>query len=104
MRSPAGVALTAVTLLTLWGADQPEPRWIVLNHAARQALEAKDYSKLRDALAELRPLMPGNPRLLYNLAASDAHLGQTERALAELKDLAEAGLTYDFSADVRLST
>jgi hypothetical protein len=99
MRSPTGVALIAVTLLTLSGADQPAPRWIALNRAARQALEAKDYSKLRDTLAELRPLMPGNPQLLYNLAASDAHLGQMERALAELKDLANAGLIYDFNAD-----
>jgi hypothetical protein len=99
MRSPTGVALIAVTLLTLSGADQPAPRWIALNRAARQALEAKDYSKLRDTLAELRPLMPGNPQLLYNLAASDSHLGQMERALAELKDLANAGLIYDFNAD-----
>ena len=99
MRSPTGVALIAVTLSTLSGADQPAPRWIALNRAARQALEAKDYSKLRDTLAELRPLMPGNPRLLYNLAASDSHLGQMERALAELKDLANAGLIYDFNAD-----
>ena len=99
MRSPTGVALIAVTLSTLSGADQPAPRWIALNRAARQALEAKDYSKLRDTLAELRPLMPGNPQLLYNLAASDSHLGQMERALAELKDLANAGLIYDFNAD-----
>jgi hypothetical protein len=72
---------------------------MVLNRAARKALEAKDYPKLRDTLAELRPLLPGNPRLLYNLAAADARLGQPERALAELKDLASAGLIYDFNAD-----
>lgn len=72
---------------------------MALNRAARQALQSKDYSKLRDALAELRPLMPGNLRLLYNLAATDAHLGQTERALAELKDLANAGLIFDCKTD-----
>jgi len=91
--------LLAVTILTLWGADQPDPRWLVLNRAARQALEAKDYPKLRSTLAELRPLLPGNTRVLYKLAVADARLGQAERALAELKDLADAGLIYDFNAD-----
>jgi hypothetical protein len=99
MGSLSGRALAAVTVLTLLGADQPAPHWIVLNRVARQALEAKDYAKLRDALAELRPLLPGNPRILYNLAAADARLGHAERALAELKDLADAGLIYDFGAD-----
>jgi hypothetical protein len=99
MRSPAAAALLAITVLTLPGDDSTEPRWIVLNRIARQALDAKDYPKLRDTLAELRPLLPGNPRILYKLAAADAHLGQQERALAELRDLTSAGLIYDFAAD-----
>lgn len=88
----------ALVLRPLGGADA-EPRWLVLNHAARQALQSKDYRKLRETLAELQPLMPGNARVLYNLAAADAHLGERERALAELRDLARAGLVYDFNAD-----
>ncbi len=72
---------------------------MVLNHAAREALQAKDYAKLRDALAELSALLPGNPRILYKLAAAEAHLGHSEAALAELQDLADAGLIYDFNAD-----
>ncbi|HXM44072.1 MAG TPA: hypothetical protein VN924_22745 [Bryobacteraceae bacterium] len=99
MRSPLGIVLAAAALLGLSDAQQPEPHWVALNRAARQALEAKDYSKLRDALAELRPLLPGNPTILYNLAASDARLGEAERALAELKDLAGSGLIYDFNAE-----
>ena len=99
MRPPAGAALAAATILTLWGTDRPEPLWVVLNRAAHQAREAKDYPKLKDALAELRPLLPGNPLVLYNLAAAEAHIGQLEQALAELKDLANAGLIYDFNAD-----
>ena len=99
MRPPAGAALAAATILTLWGTDRPEPHWVVLNRAAHQAREAKDYPKLKDALAELRPLLPGNPLVLYNLAAAEAHIGQLEQALAELKDLASGGLIYDFNAD-----
>jgi hypothetical protein len=97
--SPFGFPLLAATVFTLLGADQPEPRWIVLNRAASQALKAKDYPKLRGTLAELLPLLPGNPLILYNLAAADARLGQPERAVAELKDLSGAGLIYDFNAD-----
>jgi sugar lactone lactonase YvrE len=80
-------------------AADPEPRWVVLNHAARQAVEAKDYTKLRETLRELQPLMPGNPRLIYNLAASNAVLGDAPAALAGLRSLAGMGLIYDFSAD-----
>lgn len=89
--------LICATALLL--AADPEPRWIVLNHAARQAVEAKDYTKLRETLRELQPLMPGNPRIIYNLAASNAELGDTAAALAGLRSLAGMGLIYDFSAD-----
>jgi hypothetical protein len=99
MRSPAAAALLAVTVLNLPAADGPEPRWIVLNRVAHQAREAKDYARLRDTLVELRPLLPGNPQILYSLAVADARLGQPERALAELNSLADAGLVYDFHAD-----
>jgi hypothetical protein len=104
MRSPAGAALLALTVLALPGANDPEPRWMVLNRAAHQAREAKDYAKLRDTLAELRSLLPGNPRILYALAAADARLGRPEPALAELNDLAGAGLVYDFNADDDLAS
>ncbi len=80
-------------------APEPEPRWLTLNHVARQAIENKDYAKLRATLEELRPLLPGNPRILYNMAASDAVLGNRQRALDELQDLARAGLIYDLAAD-----
>src|SRR5215470_14517709 len=99
MKLPVAAGLLAVGTLLVSGADPPEPRWITLNRAARQAVEAKDYSKLRDTLTELRPLLPGNPRILYNLAAAEARLGDTGRALSNLRDLANSGLVYDFSAD-----
>ena len=80
-------------------AAETEPRWITLNHEARQAMEAKNYAKLRATLRELLPQLPGNPRIKYKLAASEARLGQPDPALAELRDLAGAGLVYDFAAD-----
>jgi sugar lactone lactonase YvrE len=82
----------------LFAAD-PEPRWLVLNHAAGQAAKAKDYPKLRETLRELKPLMPGNPRIVYNLAASDAKLGDRQGALAGLRNLAAMRLIYNFAAD-----
>lgn len=90
--------LLILSCLVLFAADT-EPRWIVLNHAAGQAIQAKDYAKLRETLLALKPLMPGNPRVIYNLAASDALLGDAPAALAELRNLAGMGLAYDFNAD-----
>jgi hypothetical protein len=80
-------------------AAEPEPRWRTLNHDARLAIDAKDYPKLHATLTELKPLLPGNPRILYNLAASEAALGNRDAALAILRNLADAGLIYDFAAD-----
>jgi hypothetical protein len=99
MRLPAGNAFFIVSLWALSGADLPEPAWVALNHTAHQALEAKDYPKLRDALAKLQLFLPGNPQITYNLAIADAHLGEPQRALSELRDLTAAGLVYDFNAD-----
>lgn len=87
-----------VIAVIILGADA-EPRWLVLNHAARRDLEAKDYAKLRETLLELKPLLPGNPRIIYNLAASNAVLGDPLAALAGLRNLAGMGLIYDFAAD-----
>jgi hypothetical protein len=90
--------LLSCSISLLAGAD-PEPRWLLLNRASRQAVQAKDYAKLRETLRELKPLMPGNPRIAYNLAASNAVLGDPLAALAGLRDLAGMGLVYDFAAD-----
>ncbi len=98
MNQFTGVALFVVTILPLLGADT-EPQWIVLNRAAGQAAKANDYAALHSTLVELRPLLPGNSRIMYNLAASDARLGHQDAALAELQDLVSAGLIYDFKAD-----
>jgi sugar lactone lactonase YvrE len=88
----------------LFFAADPEPRWLVLNRAAGQAAKAKNYAKLRETLRELKPLMPGNPRIVYNLAASDAMLGDKQSALAGLRNLARMGLIYDFAADTDFSS
>jgi len=101
VRSPL---LTILTLGVLLAGDEPEPHWMTLNHAARQAIESKDYAKLRATLEELRPLLPGNPRILYNMAAADAVLGHRQRALEELLSLASAGLIYDLAADSDFSS
>jgi hypothetical protein len=48
------VRAVAVPLLIILLAANTEPHWQVLNHAARQALQAKDYGKLRETLRELK--------------------------------------------------
>src|SRR4051794_37223564 len=90
--------IPGLAALLLQGADTV-PRWRALNQAARDAVQAKDYAKLHETLVELKPLIPGNPRIAYNLAASDAVLGHPEVALAELRNLAGMGLVYDLAAD-----
>ena len=91
------LALGAVALGVL--SAEPVPRWRELNLQARKAAEANQYGALRKLLVELQPLMPGNPRNLYNAAACDAKLGRTAEALAELQHLAATGLIYDLAAD-----
>jgi sugar lactone lactonase YvrE len=86
-------------LTSLAGAAETEPHWRVLNHVARQAVEAKNYAKLRETLLELKALLPGNPRITYNLAASEARLGNSQAALAGLRNLAGTGLVYDIGGD-----
>ncbi len=90
------ILAAAASLFRAAGAD---PRWMVLNREARQALQANDYAKLRAALLELRPLMPGNPRITYNLAAAELKLGNREAALARLRNFAGMGLYYDLSVE-----
>src|SRR5882757_1382263 len=91
----AGV-LVAIALLS---AAEPVPKWRELNQQARAAVQSKDYARLREVLLELRPLMGGNPRVAYNLAAAEAKLGNRASALAGLRNLAGMGLVYDFSKD-----
>ena len=90
--------LLALALLAAFLPAQA-PRWRQLNAEARSAIDAKDYSKLRSVLLELQPLLPGNPRILYNLAASEARLGHRDAALASLRNLAATGLIYDLAPD-----
>jgi sugar lactone lactonase YvrE len=80
-------------------AADPEPRWRQLNRTAREAVQAKDYAKLRATLEELSPLMPGNPRVAYNIAASEAMLGNREKAFKALREWSAMGLVYDIASD-----
>jgi len=98
-----GLALLALSCFVLLAADT-EPRWVVLNRAAGEAAKAKDHAVLRETLRKLKPLMPGNPSVVYNLAASDAVLGDTEAALIGLRNLAGMDLVYDFTADADFSS
>ena len=75
------IALIFIGVLSLHAAD-PEPRWLPANRAAREALLAKDWSKLRAAIAEFAPMVPGNPRVAYNLAVAEVHLGNRDAAQA----------------------
>jgi hypothetical protein len=79
-------------------ATDPIPRWRALNQEARAAIQAKDDTKLRETLLDLKPLMPGNPRIAYNLTSADARLGNRPAALTGLRNLAGMGLVYDFAA------
>jgi sugar lactone lactonase YvrE len=97
-------AVSILTLAFLLTAADSEPRWRLLNHAARLAIQENNYAKLRETLVELKPLMPGNPRVTYNLAASEAKLGNPEAALAGLRNLAGMGLIYDIAADKDFSS
>jgi len=89
----------AALALTIAAAEQPVPRWRELNQTARQAAQANDYERLQKVLQELQPLMPGNPRITYNLAASAARLNQPIVAIAHLFELAAMGQVYDLAAD-----
>jgi hypothetical protein len=97
---PAALLLACFVLL----ATDTEPRWVVLNRAAGQASKIKDYAKLRETLLALKPLMPGNPSIIYKLAVADAALRDAPAALTELRNLAGMCLVYDFPADADFSS
>jgi sugar lactone lactonase YvrE len=92
------IALMFIGILSLHAAD-PDPRWLQANRAAREALVAKDWPKLRAAIAEFAPLVPGNPRVAYNLAVAEVHLGNREAALKALRDWASMGLVFEVAGD-----
>jgi len=93
--------IAAAALAVVLGAPaEAEARWDVLNHAAARCGQSRaDHQKLRDTLIELSPLMPGNVRIVYNLAASDAMLHEPAKALAELSRLCRMGVIFDLKAD-----
>src|SRR5689334_18874062 len=97
------IALVLIALARLHAADA-EPRWMQANRAAREALLAKDWAKLRAAIAEFAPMAPGNPRVAYNLAVAEAKLGNRDAALKALRDWAEMGLVADVAGDDNLAT
>jgi hypothetical protein len=82
-------------------ADAPSAPvgWAALNRQARAQAKAGDHAGLHDTLAALQPLMPGNPRIVYNLAATAARTGRVDEALAQLTRLADAGLLYELDGD-----
>ena len=53
----------------------------MLNQAARTAIEAKDYGKLRAMLVELKPLLPGNPRILFTASLPPTQCWVIQRQL-----------------------
>lgn len=80
-------------------AADPVPHWRALNQEARTALQAKDYAAAREKLLQLKPLMPGNPRIAYALAAAEARIGNRTAALAGLRNLGAMGLSFDLPAE-----
>lgn len=98
-RCGARWAIAAACALLSAVVGAAEPRWAQLNAQARQQAAAGDYQALRATLLELAPLMPGNVRVTYNLAAAAAHLGDVPAALAGLRALCDMGLSFDLDAD-----
>ena len=96
MRRAVAIAVSAI--LCAAGAHA-EARWEILNHEARDAVKAGDYGKLRSTLIELSPLMPGNVRIVYNLAASNSMLQDPAHALDGLGRLCRMGVIFDLEAD-----
>lgn len=94
-QAPSPVASSASTP----AGSAPASDWRALNRQAAVQAKANDYAGLHDTLAQLAPLMPGSPTIAYDLAATAARLGHVDEALAQLKRLADAGLTYDLAKD-----
>jgi sugar lactone lactonase YvrE len=92
-----------LALMRLHAAD-PVPRWLQVNQTAREALQAKDWAKLRATISDFAPMVPGNPRVAYNRAVAEAMLGNREAALRALQEWAAMGLIYDVAADADLAS
>ncbi len=98
-----GLAIAVLTLSLAVAASPPTtppaPAWRSVAEEGQRAMRAKDYGKLADVLVRLKPLMPGNARNAYNLAATQAHLGDRRAALDGLRQLGRMGVRYDLDAD-----
>ncbi len=78
---------------------QTVAQWRELQAAARSAHEAKNYPLFRDNLLKLREVLRGHPRVIYNLAAAEALIGNEKGALGWLRNYASMGMAWDVAAD-----
>jgi hypothetical protein len=77
----------------------PDSTWRDHRRAARAAAEAKNYTALHEQLLVLLDSLSGNPGVVYNLAATEARLGQADGALKWLRRYAAMGMALDPTAD-----
>jgi hypothetical protein len=63
--------------------------------AAADAYNKNDAQRYRDALAKFHQDFPENSRVLRNLAAAEAKLGNSQTALSLLREYGEMGATLD---------
>jgi sugar lactone lactonase YvrE len=80
-------------------ADEPPHDAAYYNRQAAEAYQRKDYEASRAGFEKALELLPGHPRLLYNLAAASSLSGHPDEALALLERLAAMKLGQDPGAD-----
>jgi sugar lactone lactonase YvrE len=103
MRWIAVAALSVPVALGACGPRGPAAlSWTEARRAGRLARDAKDDVGYRAALAQLYD-MSGSVSLLRELAAVDVRLGERQRALAELSQLASEGEGVDLDEDQALA-
>lgn len=81
---PAALALVLCTSAVAQTSEQ-------LQNDAGKALQAKDFGRAGDLLAQAFDRDPAEPSLLYNAACAHARAGQADKALAELRRAIDAG-------------
>jgi sugar lactone lactonase YvrE len=88
--------LAAAIFLCAAAASAQE--WRAAERELRDAYRQKNHAVMK-AAAEKMAQQRGAPADLYNLACAEALTGSADAALAHLKKLAPAGLSFDIAAD-----
>ncbi len=104
MRKTPLLCALLLVMLGVASADEPKADFGTLARKATEAYKAKDFAGFRDAMIQADGLVPGYPRVMYNVACGYALTGKPDEAVAWLDRIAAMGLVFAPAEDEDLAS